>query len=107
MSTVVGGKLGGNLVVDAQNRVTVFFCERYIMGCPCEVHLGPVLDDLLRLQPGEHLRQPIAGIDDIHATLVQNEVLLYFISTYHHPTNVAVVSQLQLCLAVQSRLAAV
>lgn len=105
MQTIIEGALGGSLMIDAQGQVTVFFCERYVMGCPCQVKLGAVLDDLLALQPGEHLRRILPGIDDIHAGLSHRDagtVMLYFVSTYHHATNVAILSQEALCQAALS-----
>ncbi|MBZ0299348.1 MAG: hypothetical protein K8J31_06400 [Anaerolineae bacterium] len=109
MQTFVEGTLGGSLMIDAQGQVTVFFCERYVMGCPCQVRLGAALDDLLALRPGEHLHRIIAGIDDIHAGLSSAAsqqdswaVMLYFVSTYHHATNVAIISQEALCEAALS-----
>jgi hypothetical protein len=97
---VVEGFLGGKLLVDEYRCATAFFCERFVTGCPCDVWLGAVVDELLALKPGEHFGRTIEGIDDIYAwdapealKLDHPEVVLYILSAYRHSINMLVVSQ--------------
>lgn len=108
----IEGYLGGKLRVDPEGHATAFFCERFVTGCPCDVPLGPVVDALLALKPDEWLARPIAGMDGIYARIAPDtlkgaapgEVVLYFLSSYRHSTNMVIVSQEKLRQAVQRAL---
>jgi hypothetical protein len=70
------------------------------MGGSCEVVLGPVVNELLALKPGEHLPHKIDGIEDIcicesSEPLQQDhpEAALYILSVYWHTIDMIVVSQ--------------
>ena len=96
----VEGYLGGKLFIADDGSMTAFFVERFMTGCPCEVPLGKIVDDLLVLEPGDNLDIPIDGIDLIYAchapkqlALDHDEVVLYFLSTCNKPTNLLIVSQ--------------
>jgi hypothetical protein len=97
---VVEGYQGGKLMVNERGHLIAFFSRRYEMGGSCEVLLGPVLDQVLELGPGEHLQQKIEGIEDIcvcePAGPLQHdypEVAVYILSSYWHTIDMIVVSQ--------------
>ncbi len=97
---VVEGYQGGKVLVNECAHLFAFFSQRYETGAPCQVMLGPVLDVLLTLKPGEHLQEAIEGIDDISVrevpAAVQGdppEVALVIRSSYWHSIDMIVVSQ--------------
>lgn len=100
---VVDGYQGGKLMVNERGYVTAFFSRRYEVGGSCQVLLGPVVDDLLALNPGEHLQQNIDGIDDIFVQLLSDNeqpdsarAVLCILSSYWHATDRIEVSQARL-----------
>lgn len=100
---VVDGYQGGKLMVNERGYVTAFFSRRYEIGGSCQVLLGPVVDDLLALNPGEHLQQKIDGIDDIFVQLLSDNeqpdsarAVLCILSSYWHATDRIEVSQARL-----------
>jgi hypothetical protein len=116
---VVQGYQGGKLIVNDCAHVIAFFSQRYETGGPCQVTLGPVLDELLAMKSGEHLQQKIEGIDDIcvceaSERLQPNfpEPTLYILSSCWHTIDMIVVSQDKLrqaaewaCIAVRRKAA--
>ena len=107
MDRIVEGYLGGQLVIDAMDNITAFFCERFVTGCPCDVPLGAIADELLVLKPGEHLEHDIPDIEMIYARhapktlgLDYPEPVLYFLNAYRHGTTMLIVSQEKLRQAV-------
>ena len=114
MLQVIEGYLGGKLMVDELGQVTAFFCERFVTGCPCDVALGPVLDALLALKPGQHLDRAIEGIVEIYAhdapealNLPYPETVLYIVSAYRHSISAIIVSQEKLRQATEKAIVAV
>lgn len=104
---VIEGYVGGKLLLSDQQQVTAFFFERFMTGLSCCVSLGPVVNELLALRPGEHLDLRIAEVDDIyaceaHPTLDREtpEVVLMMLSSFRHYTNKLVISQEKLRQAV-------
>ena len=114
MVQVIDGYLGGKLMVDEHDQVTAFFCERFVTGCPCDVALGPVLDALLALKPGQYLDRTIEGIVEIYAreapealNLPYPETVLYIVSAYRHSISAIIVSQEKLRQATEKAIVAV
>lgn len=100
MDRIVDGYLGGRLVIDEQNYLTAFFCERFVTGCPCDIPLGAIGEELLALQPGEQLERHIPSIEMIYARespetlgLDYPETVLYFINAYRHGSTMMIASQ--------------
>lgn len=105
---IVEGDRGGKLMVDEQANVIAFFSRRFALGSSCEVMLGPVLDELLALKPGEHLQRKVEGIDDIcvceahdPAQAEYPKSALYIVSSYWHIIDMIVISQDKLRQAAQ------
>ena len=102
MSQVIEGQHGGNLIVEDDGVVKVFFWERFATGRPCTITLGRVTDALRALQPAERLDLPIEGIDIIYAHRSGKGVMLHILSTYRHPANMIIVSQEELREALRA-----
>lgn len=114
MTRMVEGYLGGRLVIDEDDHITAFFCERFVTGCPCDVPMGAIGDDLLALAAGDRLERAIPDMDVIYACrapatleLAYPETVLYFLSSYRHGTNMIIVSQEKLSQAICRAIVAV
>jgi hypothetical protein len=96
------------------DNITAFFCERFVTGCPCDVPLGAIADDLLALKPDEKLERDIDDIEVIFACqapktlgLDYPETVLYFLNAYRHGTTMLIVSQEKLRQAICRSIVAV
>ena len=97
---VVEGWQGGKIMVNERAHVIAYFSGRYQTGGSCQVMLGPVLDEILALKPGEHLQRKIEGIDDICVCEAHDPMqaeypksALYIVSSSFHTIDMIVVSQ--------------